>query len=512
VNRTPGRAWPIHPLLFAAYAVLFLFAENVAEVGLRDVVPPLGRSVIGAALALAVAGFLLRDLRRGAIVASALLAAFFGYGHVATVAGPDGPSRDVLLAGWALLVAVAAILAVRLDASRVASLTLTLDALAAVLVALALAQVAPPSLAAVARANEPLGDRPAPHAGDPDIWFLVFDRYGSEDALKRRLGIDNDLPEFLESRGFAVAREARANYIRTDLSLAATLRMDYLDDLIDQQGPTSTDTSPITAMLQDHVVGRTLWERGYRMYQLGSWFTPTSTSRIADVVLQPGRETDFEVLLRATTMLPLIDEYVTKPEIGHDDEQHREFGLFQLRALERLRAEPGPKFVFAHVLLPHPPYVFRADGTYPSDAERSAPEPERFRAQLAWLNGRLRELVDQILDAPSDRRPIVIVAADEGPYPEGYGGDKGTFDWSTATADDLAIKYGILQAIHLPGREPLQLPAHFSPVNTFRLVFSRAFGMDLPLLPDLSWTSATFQHPYDMTEITHLLPDSVPAD
>ena len=60
----PTRPWPVHTLLFAAYAVLFLFAENVADVAFEEVLPPLVRALLGALVVLLVAGLLLRDLRR----------------------------------------------------------------------------------------------------------------------------------------------------------------------------------------------------------------------------------------------------------------------------------------------------------------------------------------------------------------------------------------------------------------------------------------------------------------
>ena len=83
-DRRPSwaRPWPVHPLLFAAYAVLFLFAENVAEVALGEVLPPLVRALIGAGFILLIAGLLLRDLRRGALIATALVLAWSAFGHV----------------------------------------------------------------------------------------------------------------------------------------------------------------------------------------------------------------------------------------------------------------------------------------------------------------------------------------------------------------------------------------------------------------------------------------------
>ena len=44
-----------------------------------------------------------------------------------------------------------------------------------------------------------------------------------------------------------------------------------------------------------------------------------------------------------------------------------------------------------------------------------------------------------------------------------------------------------------------------SPVNTFRLLFDRAFGVDLPLLPDRDFTSRDWPHAFDLTDVTDRL-------
>ena len=116
--------------------------------------------MIGAALALSILGLLYRDMRRGALVTSILVAAFFGYGHLQVLMG-EGVSRELLLGIWAVLIGIVAILAWRLPPPRIASLTLALDAIAAVLVVLAVVQVAPTTLDGMAEANAPLPDRPA---------------------------------------------------------------------------------------------------------------------------------------------------------------------------------------------------------------------------------------------------------------------------------------------------------------------------------------------------------------
>src|SRR4029453_3479831 len=87
---------PLHPLLFAAYAVLFLYAQNLSEVLLVDIGAPLGRALLGAAVVLGLATLIYRDVQRGALLASALVIAYFAYGHVACGLGPGTTDRPRL--------------------------------------------------------------------------------------------------------------------------------------------------------------------------------------------------------------------------------------------------------------------------------------------------------------------------------------------------------------------------------------------------------------------------------
>jgi hypothetical protein len=167
-----------------------------------------------------------------------------------------------------------------------------------------------------------------------------------------------------------------------------------------------------------------------------------------------------------------------------------------------LDLEPGsqPTFTFAHVLLPHPPYVFGADGHRLTEAERSSlSQKERFAGQARYLLGRLHDVLARLVAMPEDRRPIVIVQTDEGPNPDGFSP---RFDWHDATLDQIRLKYEILSAFYLPGIDDQTVPARLTPVNTFRLVFSRYFGRDLPLLPDRIILFGDAKHPYDYEDAT----------
>lgn len=73
---------PIHPLLFASYPVLALYAVNVHEVTSAVIWRPLFISLAGALLLLAILFGVLRNLPRAALIASIGLLLFFTYGRL----------------------------------------------------------------------------------------------------------------------------------------------------------------------------------------------------------------------------------------------------------------------------------------------------------------------------------------------------------------------------------------------------------------------------------------------
>jgi hypothetical protein len=502
---------PVHPLLFASYAVLFLYSVNLDEVLPFDAALPLTRLVAAAVALTAVLAVAFRSVRRGAVVATAALVTFGAFGHVSSTVAV-GLDERAQLAAWGAVIVAAVAYASRARAS-LPRVTAGLNVVAAILVVATLASIVPYELDRAARAPIAAGSQlPAALNVErrPDIYFLVFDRYGSADALQRRFGLTSDLYGWLDDQGFQVPENSHANYRATDFSLAATLNMRFLDSLTREVGPASDDRTPARAMIQDHEVGRFLKGIGYRYYQLGSWFGPTRSIAIADENIVLGTTSEFESVLRDTTVVPAIERLLgtatntTPAQERPFRERVREGALFEIRQLRRVSTAPGPKFVFAHFLLPHDPYVFRADGSVISEDEsRATDERDLYAGQLEYANRQIREIVGYLLAGPEAERPIVVIQGDEGPLA------CRNIDCVSETPDYLRIRLGNLVAMYLPGVDA-RVPDTFTSVNTFRLVFREYFGADLPALPDRSFTWPDDDHIYDFRDVTAVL--GGPAD
>ena len=179
---------------------------------------------------------------------------------------------------------------------------------------------------------------------------------------------------------------------------------------------------------------------------------------------------------------------------GHRRE-HADAVEYQFDVLESIGREPGRQYVFAHVLVPHPPFVFLEDGTY-------APDEATFESQLAGTNRRIRAFVEPLVSLPEAERPIIIIQGDEGPYRERFRDDRDGFDWATASDAELLAKFGILNAMYLPGPEgDAPLRSGMTAVNTYPELFRRYFGSDVADRPDRVMASNQ-SHPFDLLDVT----------
>jgi hypothetical protein len=498
------RGWtavPLHPLLLSALFPLYLLAANVDQwVDLSVAWAPIGLCLAGGGLLLVVCARLFGGWLRGGLVASVILVLFFTFGHVRlSVAGIN----VVILAGLWLILAFAGLALVGRASRHLVPVTQALNFMAVVLVVLNLGTVGAFLLAQAGQARAFGEGHAVVSVGDvrqtPDIYYLVFDRYASEDTLREFYGFDNApfLSE-LEDRGFVIGRESWANYGGTALSLVSSLSMEYLDG--ERLGVTEPATyGPIHAVLRGHLaVPETLSHLGYEYVHIGNWWEPGTTNVDADVVLVYRRESEFATALVETTPLTLVagagppSGSGESREIGRANRDHTQFEFEQVEAAA---SRSGPTYVFAHFLVPHPPYVFNADGSAPTAEEAAARLPrDSYVEQLRWTNERILALLDILLEAPPGEQPVIVLQADEGPYPARYEANQDGFAWLEATPAEVQEKFGILNALRLPGLDSTELTERgfhdrSSPVNTFRLIFSEYFDADLPPLEDRSYVS-----------------------
>jgi hypothetical protein len=511
-----SRRPPVHPLLFAVYPVLFLYGQNLGEVTLGDLIAPIAIVLIGSLIVYAIARLLLRTSGRAALATSLLVVTFLAYGRVlvAVAGSPIGGGRLLLVAGVLVVIGLAAILRVKRDPAR---LNRGLDVIGTVLTIVAIVGIVSYELPRALRpagVPAPVNTVTATATTTRDIYYIVVEDLGSPKTLEDHFGLtDTHAFDWLTELGFQVPTDSDTNYGKTIHMLASTMNMEYLDDVAASTGVESGDYHPLYRMVDDNAAARFLKAQGYRYVHIGSWWDPTEKSSIADVNYGISAPSDFTEALVKTTMLPEITSRLPRigihlpaaVELSGEGAQY-DGAVFGFHKLEDLATTAGPKFVFAHILVPHEPYVFAEDGKRLTPQARDAlTTKQAFLGQAMYVNHRLEDVARKLLAGPEATRPIVIIQTDEGPNPPAFDDDAETFTWTTASQQDLEIKYPVLNAFYLPGVSNVKVDPGISTVNTFRLLFSTYFGADLPLLPDRLYIYRDKAHPYAFTDITDRL-------
>jgi hypothetical protein len=521
----------LHPFLLSLFPALFLYSRNMGEFPTGVVCVPLLEALGATAAGFAILYALLRDRVRAGLLISLFIVLFSSYGHlrIALYALPVSVDSLPYRAHTVLFPLLCALflslsLVVLRTKRSFANLTRILNVTTLLLLAMTLVRIGVFKIEN--RDAERFEVDAALFGGDgapltrpespPNIYYIVLDAYPRADNLSELYGYDNSAYlEFLSSRGFFVADRATANYSRTILSLSSSLNFAYLDPLVRLVGEETTNLKPLRSTLEENRARRILSGLGYRFIALRSGFQNTDLKN-ADIYLTPGQRGEFETaLVRTTAASPVYSWLLRVSERAADVERENDRRRIEyiLDTLPRTAAYEFPVFVFAHIIAPHPPFVFDAEGgavehkryfAYKSAndlIQREGITRETYAGlfidQLGYINGRVMSLVDSLI-AKSRVPPVIILRGDHGP---------GTyFHHSRLEFSYLGDRMPILYAIRLPGSREGALYESMTPVNTFPVIFNELFGGDFELLDDRNYYVAR-EHPYRFIDVTGLIGD-----
>jgi len=504
----------LHPILIAAFPVLFLFDRNIREYPIDVIYAPLAVVIASAAVMWALLRWLMRDWRKSGFIVSLAFLLFFSYGQFVMLL-PRAPfaahgisirAPSMLLVA-SLLALAAGVFVVARTRKDLANVTMIANVVAAGLVFIPCLEI--PKFYIQNRSgsgynltalNEGAAERPTRRPDKlPNIYYIILDGYSRADNLKELYGYDNaPFIDHLKAKGFFVASQARSNYSHTRLSLASSLNMTYLTELAAAVGPDHQSTKPLYKMIRESRVRRLLEALGYRFTTFSSGCDATDIADADEFLLPPEERSEF------------VDGILSLTPAESDESRsaaHRRRILYALEKVPELTQPAQPRFVFAHIVMPHSPFVFGPTGE-PADISRyrgtttgnllirpgGLTRKEAIHAyndQVIFLNSKVKTLVDR-LTSESAVPPIIILQGD-------HGGDAFL---NHADPDDTYMqdRMCILSAYYLPGATQALYDA-ITPVNSFRVVFNQYFGTSLPMLPDRSYF-ATGARPYRFFDVT----------
>ncbi|MDR3690845.1 MAG: hypothetical protein P4L46_15815 [Fimbriimonas sp.] len=505
---------PFHPILFALFPVLSLYSLNTALVPIRDVPGPMAVVLGCTCLFWLVLGLVLRDARRGATGASVGVVTVFSFGHLWDVIRHNESLSKIIFFRSDLTPYWAALLVVLVVAGcwkwkRMPAITQGMNIAGIVLAGFPAASIG------MSFINAWRGTMIAPLSSShvklkitdrPDIYYVILDGFGRTDALKRVIGFDDGwFVRGLEDRGFYVASDARANYCQTELSLSSSLNLNYIPEILPRISKSWDDRKILDKLIDENEVSRYLKKLGYRYEAITTGF-PSVNPNSADLWLNTtGSVTYFAGVLFLEMPVSLDDDLA---------------GLSQFVARRKMidnamsdmprgiSSGLPPRFVFTHILAPHPPFVFGpngeprrpqkmgfsfVDGSDFFDFGGTVDQYKQgYSEQAAYIGKQILATIDKILKA-SPKPPIIIVQGDHG--------SKLRLNQQLLEKTDVNECFPNLNAYFVPPKVKQELYPGITPVNSFRIIFDGLFGDSLPKLEDRSYYSGWLT-PFDFTDVS----------
>ena len=518
--------WYFFPFLLALYPILFLFGNNVSELQPSMAIRVIVLALICTLILLVLFRLIMSGWEVASYVTALVVLILLSYGHIYhslrdLIPGSSQIIRHRFLFPSIVIVVILLIRIIDRNRQKLSAISPLFNFISLALLVLPTFQIVNSgvlfqgiSSTRTERDSFACNLSAQDIQAVPDIYYIILDAYSREDILGEIYNFDNSqFLNQLRDNGFFIAENSQSNYGATVFSLRSSLNLDYI---VDHRQPWEDnenvdDLDKRDYSIADNTVRRELSCIGYSVISFDSGY-PYTSWRDADYFLSPhtiGWEryyfagvNQFEsMFLYNTIALLIIDADIVqtrnlKEIVDAPYSQHRERILFSLDFEKSgVLNLPSPKFVFAHVVSPHSPYIFslsedslQQSGAFNLSESDGLSEEEiifGYWRQVEYLNVKVLDMVESILKG-SENPPIIIIQGDHGAPEDPY--------------DHMAI----LNAYHLPGTGNEKLYPGITPVNSFRIIFNHFLGGNYPLLDDHSYFSN--HNDYNFVEIR------IPAD
>jgi hypothetical protein len=259
----------------------------------------------------------------------------------------------------------------------------------------------------------------------PDIYLFLLDGHARADTMLARF--DTDISGFigdLEGMGFEVADASNSNYDLTVMTLVSMFHGEHVKDVVGPMPASDREQNRALSRLLDRETPVTSLLRagGYEIVAIPSPIGQYGL-RSADRYLDPGHLNNLEFHLVQRSIAFDVLQWLAPNYLG---DQLRGRTLDALSAVRQLGEEDGGgRFILAHLMVPHPPFVFDEVGDpvplldcMPACSIWDTPISEDhyarlYRQQTAYTHQLVLDSIEQVL-AASEQPPIVIVMSDHG--------------------------------------------------------------------------------------------------
>jgi hypothetical protein len=313
----------------------------------------------------------------------------------------------------------------------------------------------------------------------PDIYYLIFDSYTSSKALKASWNFSNDsINSFLQQHNFKVTHNAHSAYDFTSLSLNSTFNLNYLPLPAQALQHNLINFNYGRSILGNSLVMKWFDSQGYAIDYLS--LLSASHKNNAFYPLAPDeplhwlrRQTIERVWLEPSlwnkllSMLGLAKKGEVSPALQAIDDYNKKL----LDTVAHLPAIGAPRFLYAHFMLPHNPFIYKRDGSRRTAQDAVIMDEVKAKAfyldQLIYTNTYIQQLVNALLK-DGKRNKVIIIQGDHG--------------YREYLPSDPADRFAIFNAVYFGDGDYSYISDSMLSVNTFRIVLNKYFNQHLKLI------------------------------
>ena len=528
-----------HPFLIAFFPIIAVYSVNIGLIQLEQFIFPTLIIVGGAFLFFLCLKYVLKNAKKAALIVTLAFIIFFSFGHVynmlnqVSIGDIDLGSNRILLPIFVISFGIGSFLIVRTKRT-LDNATSIVNTISVVFITVIIAMVGIEAFGCdecLIQQTYSLGifsnqimdstlyfEEHSFSVSEsdslPNVYYIILDGYPRNDVLKKHLGFDNnEFINFLKQREFYVAENSHSNYSLSSTSISSTMNMNYINFLADELGEDSRSYDPLLGkdfgLYADNQVIKNFKSMGYKVAKIGS----------VPMYLHEIPLADLSLCYKSIHLMDnrLFDTVARTSMIGYfierwSEDMQRQIILCAFEELPKISSYyEEPVFAWSHIMIPHFPLIFGADGepVTPGESLLVMNNPhlfegtdsswnikQQFLQQLQFANKKSIKLIDKILE--NEKQSIIIIQSDHG----------SAFDVNLhdPTDDDVHQRLSNINAIYFPDEKPREILMNDQTnVNTFRIVFNSYFGSDYDILEDKIYWNLSFKKPFWFKDVTSVL-------
>lgn len=287
----------------------------------------------------------------------------------------------------------------------------------------------------------------------PNVYYFILDEHIRSDYLYKHTGEDlSKFEENLKKLGFNISTSSYSSATQTAYSVPNYLSFDN-NFLEEEEHPNYKEIRDDLPLL------RIMKQAGYYI-TTSSVFSFITGSQYTDRIVKQSTAADewdigYVAMKNSVSMLFEGGEY---------KEARKRFLQIFTQFEELYLSDTQPTFVFAHLRMPHQPFLFTEDGS--AVRASNVANEDNYLGQVRWTDLRMYELVKRLIE--NDSNCIILIQSDHGMR-----------GWATEKKE----AYAIINYLYYQGKV-ISIEG-LSGVNTIRVLLNYLFDMGLEMVEDV---------------------------